>query len=331
VAELKPAYLVWGDDDARLDAWRARLRARVAEEAPDATLEVFSGDRLTAEAVAEALGALTFTTGRRYVLADGIEGWREKDLEPVEKALGALPPDTVAVLIASSKVPGRLVEAVERCGGEEHACPSKRMSAGWVSESARDLGFAIEREAAERLIELVPEPSKSSRTPALERWSRRRRLLRELEKLGIHTGPGETVDVETVDALVASSVEKRVFELADALIEDDLRQALVVAEDLRDQGEDLIGVLYGVHGRLRDGHRASVALAAGVSAKEVQGSLRMPEWLARRMVSRLRTVEPERLERALVLLADLDYAIRGAGTRDAETALTLTLAGAAAA
>ena len=28
VAELKPAYLVCGDDDAKIDAWRARVRRR---------------------------------------------------------------------------------------------------------------------------------------------------------------------------------------------------------------------------------------------------------------------------------------------------------------
>ena len=44
MAELKPAYLVHGDDEVKLDAWRARLRAR-AGRGPEATLEVLRDER----------------------------------------------------------------------------------------------------------------------------------------------------------------------------------------------------------------------------------------------------------------------------------------------
>ena len=33
MAELKPAYLIHGDDDAKIDAWRKRIRARAEREA----------------------------------------------------------------------------------------------------------------------------------------------------------------------------------------------------------------------------------------------------------------------------------------------------------
>src|SRR5436190_23468122 len=103
MADLKPAYLVHGDDDVKLDNWRGRLRARAeAEEAT--TLEALSGDRLTPSAFAEATGALTLAVGRRYVLADGVERWKDKDLAEAVEALGSLPPDTVVLLTVSGKV-----------------------------------------------------------------------------------------------------------------------------------------------------------------------------------------------------------------------------------
>ena len=38
---LKPAYLVCGDDDAKIDAWRARVRKRAEQENGPGALELF--------------------------------------------------------------------------------------------------------------------------------------------------------------------------------------------------------------------------------------------------------------------------------------------------
>jgi DNA polymerase III delta subunit len=56
----------------------------------------------------------------------------------------------------------------------------------------------------------------------------------------------------------------------------------------------------------------------------------VPQWAARRIVAQARRADPEQLERALDVLADLDYAIRGAGQLDADSALTIALARASA-
>jgi len=62
MADLKPAYLIHGDDEAKLDAWRARLRAR-AESESEATLETLTGERVSGEFVLDTTppvpGALT--------------------------------------------------------------------------------------------------------------------------------------------------------------------------------------------------------------------------------------------------------------------------------
>src|SRR4030095_6669088 len=119
MADLKPAYLIFGDDEGEIDPWRARLRAR-AEKEEAATLEVLRDERLTGEVVAEAITALTPSRGRRYVLADGIQRFKAADVKQVATALPALPADTVVVLVAVGDVPKALVKAVEECGGEVH-------------------------------------------------------------------------------------------------------------------------------------------------------------------------------------------------------------------
>jgi len=108
MADLNSLYLISGEDDAKIDAWRARVRKRAEEEGGPGALETFDARESAPEAVAAALAALTFATGTRYLLADAVQSWKAGDLEPLERALAEMPPDTVLVLIARGKVQARL-------------------------------------------------------------------------------------------------------------------------------------------------------------------------------------------------------------------------------
>src|SRR2546423_10075378 len=125
VAGLKPVYLVCGDDDAKIDAWRARVRRRAEDENGPGALEAFDARAERPDMVAAALTTLTFATGDRYLLADGVDAWKAGELDPLERELAALPEGTVLVLIARGKPPARLAKAVAKAGGEqrEYAAP----------------------------------------------------------------------------------------------------------------------------------------------------------------------------------------------------------------
>ena len=66
MADLKPAYLVCGDDDAKIDAWRARVRRRAEEERGPGGLDAFDARAAEPAEVVAALTALTFDPGTRY-------------------------------------------------------------------------------------------------------------------------------------------------------------------------------------------------------------------------------------------------------------------------
>src|SRR5438105_12228880 len=94
VPSFKPAYLIHGDDHGRIAERRARLRALAEAESGAQGIELFEGERATPEAVAASLSVMTFAMGRRFIVVDGVERWKDKGLEPLESALGALPEET---------------------------------------------------------------------------------------------------------------------------------------------------------------------------------------------------------------------------------------------
>jgi DNA polymerase III subunit delta len=319
VAELKPAYLVCGDDDAKIDAWRARVRRRAEEERGPGGLETFDAQSTDAAEVAAALSALTFEPGTRYLLVDDVGAWKAGALAPVEGALAALPPDTVLVLIVRGKASRQLRAAIEKAGGEvrEYTAPKPWHLPKWCIERGRELGIELEGEAAKELVALV--------------GTSQQRLSRELEKLALAVYPRGTVSLGDVEQLAARDAAPQAYDLADALVAGDLRATLALAEELEAHGERPGRLVFPIARRLREVHRAAVMLDAGMSEQKVGEALRVPPWLAKKTVSRAKKADVAALERALSVFAELEVELRGGGDvqLDEDTAFSLALARAA--
>ena len=302
---FKPVYLIHGDDHGRIAERRARLRA-LAEGASGAQgVELFEGDRATPDAVVRALNALTFALGRRFVIVDGVERWKDKDLAPLEVALNDIGPDTTVALFAREdarlKAPKRLHEAVQKAGGDVSAEVSVKpwQLPEWVIARARELQLTLGPDAARALIAQVGD--------------RQQRLLRELEKLSLWAEPGATIDADQIEQLTAPSAERKVWSLADALVSGDARAATRVYLALRAQGERVPGLLYWMAQRLRLALEVAQAIEAGTPASKIKRGLRMPSRAADQLIEDARSSGTERLRRALEEVADLELASRGGG------------------
>src|SRR5918993_4204645 len=95
MAAFKPAYLIHGDDHGRIGERRAALRALAEQESGCNGVECFEGDGATPAAIALALDAMTFAIGRRFLVVDGAERWKDDEVsEHLAPALQAIAPDT---------------------------------------------------------------------------------------------------------------------------------------------------------------------------------------------------------------------------------------------
>src|SRR6266516_1190364 len=121
---LRSLYLIAGTAGAKIDATRARLRARAERDGGVAALEVFEPSEGKVapdhEALLAAIPAMSLTPSRRYLLVAGVERWRDRQLDAVAGALPSLPADLTLVLISRAKVPPRLLRAVKSEKGEVH-------------------------------------------------------------------------------------------------------------------------------------------------------------------------------------------------------------------
>ncbi len=316
---FKPAYLIHGDDHGRIAERRARLREIAEQHGGAQGLELFEGEQATPDDVAAALNAMTFAIGRRFIIVDGTERWKDKEMDALAVALGAIAPDTTFTFFAREdtrlKAPKRLQDAVRKAGGEVAAEQSVKPweLPKWAVAQARQLGLDLTPDAARMLVAHVGE--------------RQQRLLRELEKIALELEPNAHIDADMVLELTAASAERKAWSLADALLSGNAATATRTLLQMRAQGERVPGLIYWMSSRVRQAHQIARALDRGESQAQVKSGLRMPPSAADKLIADAKRIGAERLEQAICLIADLELATRGGGrggaSEDTEALLTI--------
>jgi DNA polymerase-3 subunit delta len=321
--EIGPAYLIAGTDAAKLDAALARLRARAEAEGGPGSLESFSAPPGStagpdAEGLIASIPALSLTSERRYLLAEGVERWSAKQATPVADALSSLPPDVTVVLVAREqppklRAPKRLVEAVEAAGGDvlTYAAPKPRQLPAWIGEEARRRGFTLEPEAAQLLGERVGDSTA--------------RLATELDRLAVWADPGGTVGRGDLEEMIADTSEEVAWALSDAIVDRDPAAALAAAERLTGQGETVTPLVRQAAKRLREANAALAELDSGRPAKDVEASLPMHPYAAKMLMRRLRGRSTAQMRAATCAVADLEWWTRGGSDYPEPVALTLAV------
>ncbi|MEA2190563.1 MAG: polymerase subunit delta, partial [Solirubrobacteraceae bacterium] len=293
-----------GDDHGRIGERRAGLRALAERESGCNGVECFEGDAATPAAIARALDAMTFAIGRRFLVVDGAERWKDAEVtEHLAPALQAIAADTTIAFFGRDegrlKVSPALVAAVEQAGG---VVAVERVLKGrdlprWLQGEAGKLGVQLDGDGARALVGLVGE--------------RQQRLLRELEKLAIEHGPGASIGRDVVEGAAAHSSERQVWGLVDALVAADGPAATSAFLTLSEQGES-VGRLVGLLARrVRDVLTIAQRLEAGEAPPQIKKSLKMSPWAADRRIAEARSSDTYRLSRALETLAELELASHG--------------------
>lgn len=314
----KPAYLIHGDDHGRISERRAKLRAMAEQQSGANGAEVLEGDDATPEAAAAALSAMTFAIGRRFVIVDGAERWKDADvkqhLAPVMKDLD---PDTTVAFFAREegrfKVPKALTDAIKKAGGDisaEQMLKQKELPR-WLQAQAQKLGVSIDHTAAQALVAAVGD--------------RQQRLLREIEKLALEHGQGAELGIDDVEEAVAHSAEKQVWSLVDALMARDREGATRAYMELRAQGESIARLVPLMARRVREVLAIAERLELGESPGQIKGSIKLPPWQADRRMQEARRADVDTLRRALEALADLELASRGGQELEDDTVALRTI------
>ena len=315
---FKPAYLIHGDDHGRIGERRAALRALAERESGTNGVECFEGDNAAPDVVAGALAAMTFAIGRRFLIVDGVERWKDADIQThLLPALANIDEETTIAFFAReegrAKVSPKLTKAVEQAGGQVAAelTMKARELPRWLQGEAQRIGVTLERDAAQALVAHVGE--------------RQQRLLRELEKLALELGDGARIGVEEVEQAAAHSAEHQVWGLVDTIVAGDGAAATRAYLELAAQGEAVSRLVGLIARRVRDVLAIAQRLEAGENPQQIKAGMKGNPWALDRRIAEARRADADRLRRALEALADLELATHGASELSDPTAMIATI------
>jgi DNA polymerase-3 subunit delta len=305
--ELRPVYLLTGSDRPKIRRALARLRARFDPE----SVELLAADATTgAEAVA-ALNSLGLFGSGRLVAVEGVERWKKEDVEAVAGYLGSPATGSVLALLPDEPMRDDALAKLATRHGEVLAydVPKPRDPTVWVRGEFARLEADAKDDAPRRLVEIAGDDVMT--------------LSSEIDKITTWAG-GEPISAREVESLAVPAHGTEPWALTDAWGARDLGAALAACEVALEQREPFILCLaLASHvGRVR---AAQVFGEQGLGARDIAKRLRIKEYPARKALAHAENYTRDELDAAIIRLAQLDAALKGASRLSAELELERAL------
>jgi DNA polymerase III subunit delta len=307
---LLPVYLLTGNDRPKIVRALRRLRRRFGDE----SVELLTGDSASgADAVAacNALGLFAGGEGGRLVVVEGVERWKKADVEAVTAYLADPVPGAVLALVAVEALRSdALAKAVSAAGQVlTYDPPKPRDLPAWVRAQFEAQGAAVDHETARALVEIVGGDLGA--------------LATEADKIATWA-VGRPIQRADVEALATPAREATAWALTDAWGERDLPALLAACEaELERRDPFSISTRLAAHvGLVRS---LQLLAAEGLPAREIAKRLKLHEFRVKKALGHANHYSQDELDAAVVRLAALDAAIKGASRLSGELVLTRTL------
>jgi DNA polymerase III subunit delta len=305
--ELRPIYFLTGSDRPKVRRALARLRARFDPE----SVELLAADTASgAEAVA-SLNALGLFGSGRLVAVEGVERWKKADVEAVTEYLRSPAAGSVLALLPDEPPRDDALTKLAARHGEvlAYEVPKPRDPTVWVRGEFARVEADAKDDAARRLVEIAGDDVMT--------------LSSEIDKITTWAA-GEPISAREVESLAVPAHGAEPWALTDAWGARDLGAALAACEVALEHREPFVLCLaLASHvGRVR---AAQVFGEQGLAARDIAKRLRIKEYPARKALAHAENYTRDELDAAIIRLALLDAALKGASRLSAELELERAL------
>ena len=305
---LAPVYLLGGSDRPKVERALKRLRARFDEQA----VERLDAETATGEEAVAACNALGLFGGARLVVVAGVERWKKADVESIAAYLKSPVAGAVLALVAAEAPKDDALAKMAARAGQllRFDVPKPKDLSVWVRSELARLGVPADDAAARRLVEIVGDDVAA--------------LAAEVEKIAAWAGE-EPVGTREIEALAVPAHEASAWALTDAWGSRDLAGVLAACENDLEHGEEPFVAAMRLAAQVGLVRSAQGLAAEGLATREIAKRLRKHEFRVRRALAHAQNYSRDELDAAVVRLAELDAALKGASRLAGELELERAL------
>lgn len=301
-------YFVHGQETYLLDkAVEAILDAAAPEGLNDFNYDVFHGKSATGDAIRQAVEMLPMMTRRRIVLVRNFQEIPVGEWEILKDYLENPSPTTCLIIHARTgekALDGRSA-FIKKLKSVAETCEFKSLYenevGSFISKQAGRRGMRLHRDAEAYLVEAIGTDLAGIDTA--------------LEKVDLYIGADpegkpRMVDVSQVEAVVANTKARSVFELTDALGKRDFQEALLILERMMLAGEAPILISHMVARHFRILAKLHDPSLRNAQAKDAASALRLSPFFMRDYQRQARAFAPDETMRILEAMLSIDTALK---------------------
>ncbi len=311
---LKPAYLILGDDQPKIELALKRLKGRIAEQSgSDINIDEFDATVDSSAQVVTAANTLAFLSGTRLVLVQDVQAWSKADKETIIAYLRSPAPDACLTLVGERIPPNDLLRSAMEEHGDvlEYLAPKEGQLPQWlVDQAASRLQMDLGLNEARLLVQRCGDNQNI--------------LLRELEKLELYAGD-RRVTVDDIQLLATPSPDASIFDLLDLLAMGRGAAAFAIADELLAAGERTEVLFYRILRHFQNLGRVAAMRDEGMSREAIQAELKMKPYPVRKLVEQSALLGTDGIARRLAVLAEADARMKGMGNLPEDMELQLCL------
>lgn len=307
--KIDPVYLIVGSESYFITKTLDLLKTQMAS---DSELDAASYDleEVPVGHVLEEADTIPFFSDRKLVIArnasflKAAERGKEKvnhDLKALEAWLEHPPTTSVTVFVAPYeklderkkivKLMKKHVVLIEAKALQPHELES------WMAHEAKTQGKTLQRQAAQRLIELAGTDLTL--------------LASELEKMALYLGSEqEEITEQLIQEMTSRTLEQDAFKMLQAYLDGDIKTALSVYYDLLRQKEEPVALAALLASQIRFMVHVYYLQKKGYHAQQISKQLKAHPYRVKLLVEKRRQISEQRLLQVLGDLADIDLQLK---------------------
>jgi DNA polymerase III subunit delta len=312
--EPGPLYFLYGKERYLIDRAVDLLRARVLDpRTRDFNYELFYGKEAGAARIVQAARTLPMMARRRLVLVRDADEMKADELAGLIGYVGDPAPETCVVFVGE-KIDQRLkfFTTFKKHGVLVKLDPLyERQLPDFVRGEAKARGVAVAPDAVTMIVDEI--------------GAELGQLADAVERLAIYVGDRKQVSADDVEAVVATTRQRNVFELANAVGEADRARALAVLSSMLGARESGVRIVAMLARHLRQLWITHELLQRTRDKFEIAQALGIPPFFVEDMMRQARTLDAARARRMHAALFAADKNLKSSRLEDARILEALIL------
>lgn len=283
---FQKVYLLFGEENYLKRQYKMKLKKALVLEDDSMNYRYQEGKDISQKEIIDLAETLPFFADRRLILLENT-GFFKNSSEDIAEYMKQIPETTVFVFVEEEiDKRSKMYKAVQKSGSAiEFVRQSNDILQRWILSRVKKEKKNITNAAMQMFLTKTGDDMEN--------------IDSELEKLFSYTLLNDTIDIKDVEAICTGQITNHIFDMVNAISEQNQKKALQLYFDLLALKEPPMRILFLI---LRQFHILLLIKdlkTKGKDQKEIASKVKIPEFAVRRNLAQVREFSFEQLQAAL--------------------------------